>query len=300
MRHLINLDDLSQDQIMQILDHAKDFAGKSPDQLPQILKHKTIMNVFYEDSTRTRISFEIAGKRLGANVINFTTLGSAVVTKGESYIDTIMTLNAMGADAFVIRHKDENACDIARQYTACPILNAGAGKVEHPTQALLDAYTMLEAKGQLEDLNIAIIGDLKHSRVAGSNIRLLQKLGANVRLVSPPDLFGHGRDDTPYFDNIEDGIKDCDVVMCLRVQRERLEETQIVDPDAFHSQYGLNHDRIKLAKPNVVILHPQPMNRGVEITSELADDPKYSLLRRQVTNGVYVRMACLDILVNQQ
>lgn len=296
-KSILKIADLSKAEIEKIFSRAKAFSKLK--KYPSKLAKKTIMNVFFEDSTRTRISFDIAAKRLGAEVVNFTTLGSAVINKGETYKDTLLTLDAMGADLFVIRHVDEGAGELASELVEGPVINAGTGKDEHPTQALLDAFTILQKKGTLKNIKIAICGDLKHSRVAKSNINLLQQFGAIVHLISPRDLsMDKPPKGTKIFHDIDEGIKGCDVVMCLRIQKERFGKDEKLDTAVFNKKYGMNHQRLKLAKKDVIVMHPQPMNRGIEITDALADDLKYSVIRNQVTNGVFIRMACLDLILN--
>ena len=293
-RHLLGIEGLSAGDILTILDAAEpwiDFnrgARKADGRLAGL----TQINAFFENSTRTLFSFEIAGKRLGAQVSNFHPAASSV-RKGESLVDTALTLNAMRPDVMVIRHEAEGAAAEVAAIMDCPVINAGDGTGEHPTQALLDALTIRRRLGRLEGLKIAICGDVKHSRVAGSNLRSLPLLGAELRLVGPRTLLPE-RADLPLFTDMDEGISGCDVVMMLRIQRERMAEQ--VEIDDFHAGYGLTRARLNKYAPDAIVMHPGPMNRGVEIDGELADDPARSAILEQVELGVAVRMACLDLL----
>ncbi|HVH38138.1 MAG TPA: aspartate carbamoyltransferase catalytic subunit [Sphingomicrobium sp.] len=291
---LLSIDSLSDDLIEDILESGSRWltelrAGRIS---RRPLADKIVFNLFYENSTRTAMSFATAAARLGAAPISLSVEHSSV-KKGETLEDTARTLNAMRPDALVIRHKDNGAPDIVAAIMDAPVINAGDGTNEHPTQALLDASTMREHFGRLAGLKIAICGDIRHSRVARSNARLLRRLGAEVRLCGPAALL---LDETSATDSIDDAVQGADVVMMLRVQRERLEDDLGDAPGEYLQRYGLTADRLKLAAPNAVVMHPGPMNRGVEIDSAIADDPVRSLINLQVEHGVAIRMACLEML----
>jgi aspartate carbamoyltransferase catalytic subunit len=299
-RHLLGIEGLSGADILTLLDAAEPWiafnrgARKADNRLAGL----TQINAFFENSTRTLFSFEIAGKRLGAQVSSFHPAASSV-RKGESLIDTASTLNAMRPDILVIRHEAEGAAADVAAIMDCPVINAGDGTGEHPTQALLDALTMRRRFGRIEGLKVAICGDIVHSRVAGSNIKALPLLGAEVRLVGPESLLPR---DTglPLFSDFDEGIEGADVVMMLRIQRERMEETfpdSLID---YHAEYGLTRARLDAHAPGAVVMHPGPMNRGVEIDGDLADDPARSAILEQVELGVAVRMACLDLLTRER
>jgi aspartate carbamoyltransferase catalytic subunit len=297
-RHLLGIEGLSASDILTILDAAEPWiafnrgARKADGRLAGL----TQINAFFENSTRTLFSFEIAGKRLGAQVSNFHPAASSV-RKGESLIDTALTLNAMRPDMLVIRHEAEGAAAEVAGIMGCPVINAGDGTGEHPTQALLDALTIRRRLGRIEGLRIAICGDVLHSRVAGSNLRSLPLLGAEVRLVGPGTLLPEGGG-LPKFTDMDEGISGCDVVMMLRIQRERMADQ--LEFDDYHAQYGLTRARLDKYAPNAIVMHPGPMNRGVEIDGELADDPSRSAILDQVELGVAVRMACLDLLTRDR
>ncbi|MEM8833931.1 MAG: aspartate carbamoyltransferase catalytic subunit [Pseudomonadota bacterium] len=295
-KHLTGIKDLSDQDIDLILARVSDMkAGKQSDSL----KGKNILSLFYENSTRTRISFEIATNRLGGNYVSWNAKSSSV-TKGETLRDTILTFNAMKPDAIIVRHEEFGAPHYISTIAECPVINAGDSWNEHPTQAFLDAFTLQEAVGDLKDKTIAICGDIAHSRVANSAILLLSKLGMNIHIVAPPALMPEKFPikDISTFENLEEGIKDCDAVMMLRNQMERMEAGLIESNEAFFAEYGLTKEKLKAAKEGTVVLHPGPMNRNVEIADEVADDPNVPLILKQVENGVYVRMAILDLLVN--
>jgi aspartate carbamoyltransferase catalytic subunit len=301
-RHLLGIEGLSAAQIIEILDEAEQWIGfnRTVRKEDRRLLGLTQINTFFENSTRTLFSFEIAGKRLGAQVSNFHVAASSV-KKGESLIDTALTLNAMRPDIMVIRHEANGAAADVASVMDCPVINAGDGQNEHPTQALLDALTIRRRKGRIEGLKVAICGDIRHSRVAGSNLRSLKLLGAAVRAVGPESLLK--RDDLsniPCFTSLDEGIEGADVVMMLRIQRERMAGERSVEPGAFHEDYGLTRERLKRAAPDAIVMHPGPMNRGVEIDGELADDPARSVILEQVELGVAVRMACLDLLTRER
>ena len=305
MRHLLSIADISKIEAISILDTANELARVSDGAVKKLptLRGRTIVNLFAEDSTRTRISFEAAAKRLSADVINFSAKGSSV-SKGESLKDTAMTLQAMGADAVVIRHSASGAAQrlADSQWMSGSVVNAGDGTHEHPSQALLDAFTIRKhlglGKSDLEGLSVAIVGDVLHSRVARSNVLLLSKLGAKVTLVAPPTLLPVGVESWPAsvsydFDSV---IPFVDVVMMLRVQQERMTEMYFPNAREYSRYFGLNSDRMKSMKPGAIVMHPGPMNRGLEISAEVADSSR-SVITEQVTNGVSVRMAILYVLL---
>ena len=291
---LISIDSLSDAQIEQILARSADFfhQNRSSGGSAPTLAGKIVFNVFYENSTRTAMSFATATHRLGASALSLSIEHSSV-KKGETLEDTAATLGAMRPDALVLRHRDNGAPAIVADLIDAPVINAGDGTNEHPTQALLDAATIQHRLGKLDGLTVAICGDIKHSRVARSNAKLLPRLGANVRLAGPPSLMP---DDLPSL-SVDDAIAGADVVMMLRVQRERLEADLGDAPGEFLSRYGLTGERLKRASPDALVMHPGPMNRGVEIESAIADDPQRSLITLQVEMGVATRMACLELLV---
>ena len=291
--HLLSIDSLTDDQIATILDEGERWFAynRQPRRNDHRLDGLTVVNAFFENSTRTLLSFEIAANRLGAQVVTMQVEHSSI-KKGETLEDTARTLNAMRPDAMVIRHGSSGAPTTVASLMNCPVINAGDGIGEHPTQALLDAATIRQQFGRVEGLNIAICGDLRHSRVARSNIKLLERLGANLRFAGPPSLMPDALDTT----DIDEAVEGADVVMMLRVQRERLEEELGDLPGEFLERFGLTRDRFARAAPGAVVMHPGPINRGVEIDGELADDPDRSLIVRQVEMGVAVRMACLDLL----
>ncbi|GJL86028.1 MAG: aspartate carbamoyltransferase [Micavibrio sp.] len=300
MQHLLGIEDLSADDIRNILDraayYAKALEGGKWDH--KTLDDKIIITLFFEPSTRTLISFDIAAKRLGANVVNWQVENSAM-RKDESFLDTILTLNQMRPDAIIIRHVEFGAPNFVATRVDCPVINGGDSWREHPTQALLDALTMEREIGKLEDLTVAICGDVAHSRVANSNAILLKKMGANVRIVAPeflmPEKFAVEGLET--FTSLEEGLPGADAVMLLRIQKERMEAGQIPDDAAYHNEFGLTLEQLNLAGPKAFVMHPGPMNRGVEISDELAEDPERSLIARQVANGIPTRMAVLDMLI---
>ena len=305
MRHLLSISDLSKVEAISILDTAHELARVSDGAVKKLptLRGRTIVNLFAEDSTRTRISFEAAAKRLSADVINFSAKGSSV-SKGESLKDTAMTLQAMGADAVVIRHSASGAAQrlADSQWMSGSVVNAGDGTHEHPSQALLDAFTIRKhlglGKSDLEGLTVAIVGDVLHSRVARSNVLLLSKLGAKVTLVAPPTLLPVGVESWPAtvsydFDSV---IPHVDVVMMLRVQQERMTDLYFPNSREYSRYFGLNSDRMNRMKSGAIVMHPGPMNRGLEISAEVADSAR-SVITEQVTNGVSVRMAILYLLL---
>ena len=298
-RHLLGIEGLSAEDLQYLLDEADQWAesnrtgGRQEQRLAGLIQ----INAFFENSTRTLFSFEVAGKRLGAQVANFHP-GASSVHKGESLIDTALTLDAMRPDVMVIRHSETGAPHEVAEIVDCAVINAGDGTGEHPTQALLDALTMRRRKGRIEGLKVAICGDIRHSRVAGSNMRLLPKLGAELRVVGPPSLLPETS--VPAFTDLAEGIAGADVVMMLRIQRERMEESVSGSLGDYHRSYGLTRERLKAAAPDAIVMHPGPMNRGVEIDGDLADDPQRSAIREQVEIGVAVRMAVLDVLTREK
>ncbi len=294
-KHLISAKDLSHEDIALIFVTAKKFKESSPE---QSLKGHNILSLFFEDSTRTRISFEIATNNLGANFVRWDVKSSST-NKGETLQDTILTLNAMKPDAIIVRHSEYNAPHFVSTIVDCPVINAGDSWNQHPTQALLDAFTIQEHFDKINGLTIAICGDIAHSRVAQSNMILLHKLGANIRIIAPPYLLPEKFPipDVAIFNNMEEGLQDCDAIMMLRNQKERMEAGLIKSDEEFFQNFGLTKQRLALAKPNAVVLHPGPMNRNVEIADDVADDQKQSLILQQVQNGVYIRMAILELLI---
>ena len=297
-KHLLGIQDLSISDVKLILDEAKKFISlnKSKNKKLDILRGKTQINLFFEPSTRTQSSFELAGKRLGADVMSMNITNSAI-KKGETLIDTAMTLNAMHPDIIVVRHQDSGASNLLSQKVNCSVLNAGDGRREHPTQALLDALTIIEKKKKIEGLRVAICGDILHSRVARSNIFLLNMLGAEVNIVAPTNLMPKDIEKfgVKTFSNMKDGLKDCDIVMMLRLQNERMSSSFLSSNREYYEYYGLTPDKLEKAKKDAIIMHPGPMNRGIEIDTKLADDINKSVIKEQVELGVAVRMACLKI-----
>ncbi|HSY15861.1 MAG TPA: aspartate carbamoyltransferase catalytic subunit [Jatrophihabitantaceae bacterium] len=304
-RHLLSAADLDRDAAVEVLDTAelldRSLTGREIKKLPT-LRGRTVVNLFYEDSTRTRTSFELAAKRLSADVVNFSAKGSSV-SKGESLKDTALTLEAMGADAVVIRHSYSGAATRLATWVRGSVINAGDGTHEHPTQALLDAFTMRRrlrgGEGDLTGLRVAIVGDVLHSRVARSNVLLLTTLGAEVTLVAPPTLVPVGVEQWPatVCYHLDQVLPDADVVMMLRVQHERMSASYFPSAREYARRYGLDQRRMNMLRPHSIVMHPGPMNRGMEIAAEVADHPKRSTIVEQVTNGVSVRMAVLYLLL---
>ncbi|TVV71321.1 aspartate carbamoyltransferase catalytic subunit [Sphingomonas solaris] len=290
-------------EIAYLLDEAEQWIAlnRSRSKHDDRLAGLTVITAFFENSTRTLLSFEIAGKRLGADVVNMG-VGQSSVKKGETLIDTAVTLNAMRADVIVIRHDASGAVQLIADKVDCPVLNAGDGRHEHPTQALLDALTIRRRKGRIEGVRVAICGDVLHSRVARSNILALTALGAEVRVIAPPTLMPAAieRMGVTAFTDFDAGLDGCDVVMMLRLQRERMSGGFVPSPREYHALYGLTEERLERAAPDALVMHPGPMNRGVEITSSVADHPTRSAITEQVEMGVAVRMACLDVLTRRQ
>ena len=300
-RHLLGIEGLSPDEITLLLDRSESYVeqNRQADKKKAVLGGRTIINLFFEASTRTRTSFELAGKRLGSDVINMSVSDSSI-KKGETLIDTAMTLNAMHPDVLVVRHPDSGATMLLSEKVNCAVINAGDGSHEHPTQALLDALTIRRRKGRITGLRVAICGDISHSRVARSNIHLLNIMGARVRLIAPRTLvpLAAERLGVEVFHDMNEGLKDCDIVMMLRLQRERMHANFFPSIREYFHFFGLDYEKLAAAKPDAFIMHPGPMNRGVEIDSEVADDIGRSAIREQVEMGVAVRMACLEILAD--
>ena len=297
-RHLLGIEGLSPDDITFLLDRSESYVeqNRQIDKKKSVLRGRTIINLFFEASTRTRTSFELAGKRLGGDVINMS-VSTSSIKKGETLIDTAMTLNAMHPDVLVLRHPDAGAAKLLSEKVNCAVINAGDGSHEHPTQALLDALTIRRRRGRLQGLKVAICGDIVHSRVARSNIHLLNTMGARVRLIAPRTLIPEAveRLGVEVFHDMNEGLEDCDIVMMLRLQSERMHSNFFPSIREYFHFFGLDYEKLASAKPDALIMHPGPMNRGVEIDSEVADDFGRSAIREQVEMGVAVRMACLEI-----
>jgi aspartate carbamoyltransferase catalytic subunit len=298
-RHLLAIEGLHPPQIGMLLDLAESYVllNRSGKTQRDLLRGRTLINLFFEDSTRTRTSFELAGKRLGADVINMS-VSTSSVNKGETLLDTATTLNAMRCDLLVVRHDQSGAPNLLAQKVASSVINAGDGTHEHPTQALLDALTLRRRKGGLEGLTVAICGDVLHSRVARSNIHLLTTMGSRVRVVGPPTLIPAACADlgVTVFHRMDEGLDGADVVMMLRLQRERMARGLVPSAREYFRFYGLDRAKLRAARKDVLVMHPGPMNRGVEIDSAIADDPALSVIGEQVEMGVAVRMAVLDVL----
>jgi aspartate carbamoyltransferase catalytic subunit len=298
-RHLLGIEQLAPADIVRLLDLADRYAAlnRAPEKHADALAGLTQINMFFEPSTRTQASFEIAGKRLGADVMNMPMQASSL-KKGETLIDTALTLNAMHPDLLVVRHPASGAVDLLAQKVNCAVLNAGDGRHEHPTQALLDALTIRRAKGRLHRLTVAICGDIAHSRVARSNLLLLGKMESRLRVIGPPTLMpaGIGGMGVEVFDDMAQGLQDADVVMMLRLQKERMDGGFIPSEREYYHRYGLDAEKLAHAKPDAIVMHPGPMNRGVEIDGTLADDINRSVIQDQVEMGVAVRMAAMDLL----
>jgi aspartate carbamoyltransferase catalytic subunit len=298
-RHLLGIEPLRPEAITEILDLANTYVkfNRQSNKRSNALAGLTQINMFFENSTRTQASFELAGKRLGADVMNMSMQASSI-KKGETLIDTALTLNAMHPDLLVVRHPHSGAVDLLAQKVNCSVLNAGDGKHEHPTQALLDALTIRRAKGRLHRLNIAICGDIAHSRVARSNLILLGKMENRVRLVGPPTLMPSQIDQlgVEVYHDMREGLRDVDVVMMLRLQKERMDGGFIPSEREYYHRYGLDAEKLSYAKDDAIVMHPGPMNRGVEIDGDIADDINRSVIQEQVEMGVAVRMAAMDLL----
>lgn len=302
-RHLLGIEPLSPAAISEILDLADSYVdlNRRQNKHSDVLAGLTQINMFFENSTRTQASFELAGKRLGADVMNMAMQASSI-KKGETLIDTALTLNAMHPDLLVVRHPQSGAVDLLAQKVNCSVLNAGDGRHEHPTQALLDALTIRRAKGRLHRLSIAICGDIAHSRVARSNIILLGKMENRIRLIGPPTLMPSGIAEfgCEVYEDMQQGLQDVDVVMMLRLQRERMDGGFIPSEREYYHRYGLDADKLQAAKEDAIVMHPGPMNRGVEIDGDIADDINRSVIQDQVEMGVAVRMAAMDLLARNR
>ncbi len=297
-KHLLGIQNLSILEAKKILEEAKAFIKLNRGNTKKLdtLRGKTQINLFFEPSTRTQSSFDLAGKRLGADVMTMNMSNSAI-KKGETLMDTAMTLNAMHPDLIVIRHQDSGAPNLLSQKVNCAVINAGDGRREHPTQALLDALTIINRKGKIEGLKIAICGDIKHSRVARSNIYLMNMLGAEVNVIAPKTLMPESIEQLGVnaFTSMKKGLDSCDIVMMLRLQNERMKGSFLPSKREYYEYYGLTPDKLKYASKDALVMHPGPMNRGVEIDTKLADDINVSLVKEQVELGVAVRMACLKL-----
>ncbi|MGZ8389211.1 MAG: aspartate carbamoyltransferase catalytic subunit [Rhodoplanes sp.] len=297
-RHLLGIDGLSREEIVGLLDLAEEFVqlNRQIEKKRSSLRGRTQINLFFEVSTRTQSSFELAGKRLGADVMNMS-VGSSSMRKGETLVDTAITLNAMRPDILVVRHHASGAVALLSRKVDCCVINAGDGAHEHPTQALLDALTIRRNKGRIEQLTVAICGDVAHSRVARSNIILLNALDARVRVIAPSTLLPPGieRLGVEVYRDMREGLRDADIVMMLRLQRERMNGSFVPSSQEYFAYFGLDEKKLGYAKPDALVMHPGPMNRGVEINSTVADGAR-SLIREQVEMGVAVRMAVLEAL----
>ena len=301
--HLVETADLNKREIEFILDEAKKFINFNKKRVKKsnLLEGRTIFNLFFEDSTRTRTSFEVAAKRLGADLINVAVKDSSI-NKGETLLDTMTTINSMNPDVLIVRHPEEGISKrISNNVDAC-VINAGDGSHEHPTQALLDALTIKNRFNNFSKLQIAICGDILHSRVARSNIIILSKLGAKVNVIGPKQWLPKNINKLPVevYTDMKKGLKNCDIVMMLRIQKERIVGKIMPNQKTYFNKYGLDYNKLKYAKKNAFVMHPGPMNRGVEIDSKLADDITRSLIQEQVAMGVAIRMACLDILIKNR
>ena len=298
-KHLLGIEGLAQSAILEILDKAEKYADLNlkTHKRVDVLAGLTQINMFFENSTRTQASFELAGKRLGADVMNMQVQGSSI-KKGETLVDTALTLNAMRPDLLVVRHPHSGAVDLLSQKVNCSVINAGDGPHEHPTQALLDALTIRRAKGRLHRLNIAICGDIAHSRVARSNLLLLGKMENRIRLIGPPTLMPSQISEfgVEVYHDMFAGLKDVDVVMMLRLQKERMDGGFIPSEREYFQRYGLDYKKLSHAKDDAIVMHPGPMNRGVEIDGDIADDVTRSVIQEQVEMGVAVRMAIIELL----
>ena len=300
VQNLRSVKDLTKADVMSIIEVANLFKknNKEKNKNIPILNGRTIINLFFEPSTRTLISFEVAAKRLGADMINMNLEGSSL-RKGETLIDTADTLNAMNPDLVIIRHGLSGSIEEISSRLKCPIISAGEGTEEHPTQALLDAYTIQDNQKKFEEITVSICGDIEHSRVARSNYHLLKKMGSKIRFVTPDYFKPKDLDsyDVEYFNNLESGIESADIVMMLRIQKERINDVNLPSIEEYFKHFGLTHKKLANAKKDVLVMHPGPINRNIEIESSLADDLDKSVINEQVENGVAVRMACLAVMV---
>ncbi len=300
-KHLIECKNLTKKEIECFLKESEKYIkiNKKKIKKTNLLKGRTVFNLFFEDSTRTRTSFEVAAKRLGADLINVSVKDSSI-NKGETLLDTMTTINSMSPDVLIVRHPEEGiSLKISKIVSAC-VINAGDGSHEHPTQALLDALTIKKRFGNFKKLKIAICGDILHSRVARSNIEILTKLGCKINVVGPKSLIPKDIDKVKVYSTMKEGLKNCDIVMMLRIQKERIISKHVPNEKIYFEKYGLDYNKLDYANKNAFVMHPGPMNRDVEIDSKLADDVTRSLIQEQVTMGVAIRMACLEILINNR
>ena len=300
-KNLLSIEGMNKLEINSLLDRADYFADLDPLKIIKTLNGYVILNVFFENSTRTRVSFELAGRRLGAEVINIS-VDKSSIKKGESLLDTANTLSAMKPNLLIVRHPESGAPKLFSDYLNCSIVNAGDGRHEHPTQALLDALTIRRRLGRIEGLKIAICGDILNSRVARSNIHLLTTLGVEVRCIAPPTLMPKSLENLGVncFNSLKDGINNVNVIMLLRLQNERMSGTESPSKREYYRFYGLDEEKLRMAHHDAVIMHPGPMNRGVEIASSLADNEDRSLIKTQVEIGVAIRMATIEAVYNAQ
>ncbi len=301
--HLVETADLTKKEIEYILDESKKYISFNKKKIKKInvLEGRTIFNLFFEDSTRTRTSFEVAAKRLGADLINVVVKDSSI-NKGETLLDTMTTINSMNPDVLIVRHPEEGISKKISESVDASVINAGDGSHEHPTQALLDALTIKNKFKNFSKLKIAICGDILHSRVARSNIIILSKLGAKINVIGPKDWLPKSLNKLPVnvYTEMKKGLENCDIVMMLRIQKERIVGKIMPNQKTYFKKYGLDYNKLKYAKKNAFVMHPGPMNRGVEIDSKLADDVTRSLIQEQVAMGVAVRMACLDLIIKNR
>ena len=300
-KNLLSIEGMNKLEINSLLDRADYFADLDPLKIIKTLNGYVILNVFFENSTRTRVSFELAGRRLGAEVINIS-VDKSSIKKGESLLDTANTLSAMKPNLLIVRHPESGAPKLFSDYLNCSIVNAGDGRHEHPTQALLDALTIKRRLGRIEGLKIAICGDILNSRVARSNIHLLTTLGVEVRCIAPPTLMPKSLENLGVncFNSLKDGINNVNAIMLLRLQSERMSGTESPSKREYYRFYGLDEEKLRMAHHDAVIMHPGPMNRGVEIASSLADNEDRSLIKTQVEIGVAIRMATIEAVYNAQ
>jgi|TARA_B100001113_G_scaffold145932_1_gene119587 aspartate carbamoyltransferase catalytic subunit len=300
-KNLLSIEGMNKLEINSLLDRADYFADLDPLKIIKTLNGYVILNVFFENSTRTRVSFELAGRRLGAEVINIS-VDKSSIKKGESLLDTANTLSAMKPNLLIVRHPESGAPKLFSDYLNCSIVNAGDGRHEHPTQALLDALTIRRRLGRIEGLKIAICGDILNSRVARSNIHLLTTLGVEVRCIAPPTLMPKSLENLGVncFNSLKDGINNVNAIMLLRLQNERMSGTESPSKREYYRFYGLDEEKLRMAHHDAVIMHPGPMNRGVEIASSLADNEDRSLIKTQVEIGVAIRMATIEAVYNAQ
>ena len=300
-KNLLSIEGMNKLEINSLLDRADYFADLDPLKIIKTLNGYVILNVFFENSTRTRVSFELAGRRLGAEVINIS-VDKSSIKKGESLLDTANTLSAMKPNLLIVRHPESGAPKLFSDYLSCSIVNAGDGRHEHPTQALLDALTIRRRLGRIEGLKIAICGDILNSRVARSNIHLLTTLGVEVRCIAPPTLMPKSLENLGVncFNSLKDGINNVNAIMLLRLQNERMSGTESPSKREYYRFYGLDEEKLRMAHHDAVIMHPGPMNRGVEIASSLADNEDRSLIKTQVEIGVAIRMATIEAVYNAQ